>query len=83
MIKIEPVSHIELHSINTHEWSDGVLAVDGEPRPRVVHGAVVVVVDAEAGDLLLGVLEEVAVVAGLDVFPVDLHPVVPGGYIVS
>ena len=65
----------------THEWSDGVLSVDGKPRPRVVHGAVVVVIDAEAGDLLLGVLEEVAVVAGLDVLPVDLHPVIPEEFV--
>ena len=71
-----------MSSTLTHKWSDGVLSVDGEPRPRVVHGAVVVVVDAEAGDLLLRVLEEVAVVAGLDVLPVDLHPVISGGYTV-
>ena len=63
--------------IFTHKWSDGVLSVDGEARPRVVHGAVVVVFHAETGDLFLGVLEEVAVIAGLDVLPLDCHVVVP------
>ena len=67
--------------IFTHKWSDGVLSVDGEARPRVVHGAVVVVLHAEAGDLLLGVLEKVAVVSGLDVLPLDFHEVVPEGMI--
>ena len=68
-----------LSTLFTHKWSDGVLSVDGEARPRVVHGAVVVVIHAETRHLFFGVLEKVAVIARLDVLPIDSHVVVPAG----